>query len=401
MYQIEFRLASKNGYHTPAEAQAYYKKYSRSGITWHWWGDGGKGSHDGTVNYILNKAANGAGSVNFVLSNDKITCLVDWRNVAWASQSGNPVSVSVELQTFLGDEGYKKAGWLKKWLKEQGNGVTNWPHNYWYQTQCPGTISLDRIEQEYQKWMRGEYNPIPPIPTPPATADLEWVKWKEGTIQYVCNKQPTNLWDFNKTAWNQFSPVKAFNKGEIINIVGECNNKTLNAKYLVTEYSFDKKITNGFNAADMDVYVPPRPTPEPPEEPETPEPPYQPDWVKNLRDIDDTTAWFSKDEKLWDIVNDKPALDKNGQEILFAKDEPFTYSALTVSRGKEYRITEYSRAKGIFNGVLTSSLTLTKPNQPDVPPVPENPDLVSKSVVIAFLESIVKLITDFIAGLRR
>jgi hypothetical protein len=39
-YPVEIKLASKNGWHTPAEARAYYGRYDRSGITVHWWGDG-------------------------------------------------------------------------------------------------------------------------------------------------------------------------------------------------------------------------------------------------------------------------------------------------------------------------------------------------------------------------
>jgi hypothetical protein len=36
-YPIEVKLASKAGWFTPAEAKSYYGKYSRDGVTYHWW----------------------------------------------------------------------------------------------------------------------------------------------------------------------------------------------------------------------------------------------------------------------------------------------------------------------------------------------------------------------------
>ena len=66
-YPVEIKICGKSGWHTPQEAQQYYGRYSREGITVHWWGDGtGASNHDNIVNYIANKANNGTGSVNYV-----------------------------------------------------------------------------------------------------------------------------------------------------------------------------------------------------------------------------------------------------------------------------------------------------------------------------------------------
>jgi hypothetical protein len=82
MYPIEVKIVSKNGWDTPAEARARYGKYSRDNYLAHWWGAPGKvGNHDQTVNYIQGTAAAGNMSVNFVVSNTKITMLVDPVNV--------------------------------------------------------------------------------------------------------------------------------------------------------------------------------------------------------------------------------------------------------------------------------------------------------------------------------
>lgn len=275
-YDIEIRLAAKTGWHTPAEAKAYYGRYSREGFTVHWWGEPSlnpDSGHDNIVNYILGKATAGTGSVNYVLSNNKITMLVNPDNVAWASQSGNPTTVSCEFSPSLNAEGYKKAGWLINELEGRyGHNLTLYPHNKWFQTACPGTLDIGRMRAEADKWKSGGYNPTPvpvpvPVPNPPTpvvSVVSGYTRWKEGAIEYVVNKQPTHLWDFNSPNWNMKS-VKQFNKGDRITIVGHAHNDKINKDYYMTDYSFSKQIPNGFNPADLDLYVKPSaPAPTPP-----------------------------------------------------------------------------------------------------------------------------------------
>lgn len=158
-YQIENKPASKNAYFTPAESNNYYKtRYAREGITIHWWGNNeGAGAHDGLVNYFLGQGQAGLKSVNFIVSDNKITQLVDPDNVAWTSQAGNPTTISIECQPTLGEEGYKKLGWLVDQLeKRYGHGLTLYPHKHWYNTACPGTIDLNRIRDWSNKWKNGQ-----------------------------------------------------------------------------------------------------------------------------------------------------------------------------------------------------------------------------------------------------
>lgn len=492
-YPIETKIMSKNGWFTPAEARAYYGRYDRHGITWHWWGlpeQNPDSAHDNIVAYISGNAARGQSSVNYVLSNNKITLGVLPDNVAWTSQSGNPVTVSVELSPNLNAEGYKKAGWLAAQIAARYGGDRKYyPHNYWNQTQCPGHISLDRIRQEEDKWQRGDYNPQPspspdPTPQPPAEVAVTFSRLTAGT--YVCNKQPTNLYQVNKGSWGQIGVLKQFNKGDKIDIYGVVKNATLGGEWYATQYSFDNKLPNGFSKADLDLYVAPAPEPPKVEEPQvtplakvtvmytlsnaklvnvkdmtvvkafaldtpievaakalwkgnefyltkyayenktnqgflvgdlkpdktapnpepTPEPTptptpdqEQPEWVKNLRDIDDTKYWLSKDQKLVDIATGKPAV-VNGSEVLLKKDDEFVSSAVTFVGTQEYRITDYSFKKGVFNGVPINSLTLTPPGVPNIDPIPENPDYVDKATVVAFLLGLIKTITDFISKLK-
>lgn len=301
-YEIEIRLANKKGWHTPAEARAYYKKYDRAGATWHWWGDpalNADNKHDSIVNYILGKATAGTGSVNYVLSNTKITMLVNPDNVAWASQSGNPTTISVELSPNLNAEGYKKAGWLFNELEGRyGKTLGHWKHSDWFATACPGSIDINRIKEEARKWKNGEYNPKPTppviIPVPPSSPkNTDFTLWKDGGT-YVANKQPTQLYDMtNVSKWADNIPVaKSFNKGELIQIAGSFHNVGLNRDYYITRYSFDKTLPTGFNPVDLDVYappvvIPPQPPevqPEPPVEPTDPTPTPEPEsdisWIK-------------------------------------------------------------------------------------------------------------------------
>lgn len=614
MYPIEVKIAAKSGWQYPAEAKAYYGRYDRNGFTVHWWDAPNKvkdSDHDTIVNYILGKATAGTGSVNYVLSNSKISMLVEPENVAWASQSGNPTTVSCEFSPHLNDEGYKKAGWLIWQLEKRFNRrLALYKHSDWFQTQClpidttelltkngwvklsdisvgdevasahiddrnitfekvldivepykadtwysryleatddhrmmysvqsrkkrgqndvadwgdvlekatkqtvyiptsgsykgsglpltndqirlllaiqadghymyenrkvingervrtddkhyygiefhlkkdrkinaineildnldiefnvnkksdgsvsiriynkyvlafandwldnkkltyrwlelsdeqfevfydslldwdgcragddfssyekhnidvvtaimslhnrgvatntdtrikftgehrsispasepkkrmhsklvgcvtvntgfilirqngrtsivgncPGTLDLNRMRAEANKWAAGGYNPAPPV-KPPAQARLNWEKFLN-PVAYKTNKPPTNLWDFNNTTWNM-TAVKQFNKGEEVTIYGKCTNETLKAVYLVTEYSFTRKITNGFNQADLDkvVLVPPTPAPEPPKPTEPPKPaPIEPTVPKTDSDFEKRLSTLEK-----------------------------------------------------------------------------------------------------------
>lgn len=299
-YPIEIKLANKRGWHTPAEAKAYYGRYSRVGVTVHWWNSKDKvkdtlAQHNTIVNYMLNRAVAGNGSVNYVLSNHKITMLVNPDNVAWASQSGNPTTVSVEFSPHLNAKGYKMAGWLIYQLEQRyKKGLKLYKHSHWIATQCPGTLDLNKMRSEANKWkLGGAYNPKPvPAPIPPKTAVIKWTKLPELT-PYIINKN-TNLWNFNSTTWAGIKAVAPFNKGARIEIYGMAVNETLNATYLLTEYSFSRKITNGFNRADMDLAPRPLPTPPPSEQPapSNPPPPVEPTLEERVSALEKLVEWL-------------------------------------------------------------------------------------------------------------
>lgn len=295
-YAIEIKICSKNGWFTPQESNNYYStRYSREGITEHWWGDGtGASNHDNIVNYISGRSAAGIGSTNYVLSDNKITLLVSPDNVAWCSQAGNPTTISIEHQPTLGAEGYKKSGWLHAQLEERyGHRMILYPHNHWFATDCPGTLDINRIRAEADKWHNGGYAPAPapaPAPTPapapalaPAPAPSTTVTISNSVlpapITYIVNKA-TDLWNYNTATWAGFKSVKKLAKGEQFVVFAIADNHNVHAQYGVTKYSYSRGITNGVNMVDLDLYVPPapvppQPIPTPPPAP-TPPPPVEP-----------------------------------------------------------------------------------------------------------------------------
>lgn len=299
-YQIEYKICSKNGWSTPAEARNIWSTpYDREGVTAHWWGDGtGAWNHDNIVNYFLGQAAAGNKSVNYVVSDDKITCMVSPDNVAWCSTAGNPTTISIEHQPTLGDEGYKKSGWLISELAKRYNrDLTMYRHDHWNATTCCGTIDINRLGAEADKWYSGGYDtppppvntpkPVPPVVIPPAPS-IKIVYSKEPMpVRYVLNKD-ANLWDFNTATWAGFTSVKQLKKGDEFFVYGWADNTNVHAKYGMTQFSFgaadslgSPAHTWGVNMADLDlaqapVVVPPPAQvdpPVPPVVPPTPEPP--------------------------------------------------------------------------------------------------------------------------------
>lgn len=170
-YEIEVKLAPKNSYFTPTESNGYYKaRYAREGVTCHWWGGGEQADqHDNIVNYFLAQGRAGVKSVNYVVSDHKITMMVDPDNVAWCSQSGNPTTISIEHQPTLSDEGYKRSGWLVAMLeKKYGHKMNLYPHSKWFATSCPGSIDINRIRREADAAATG--GALPPATPAPAPA---------------------------------------------------------------------------------------------------------------------------------------------------------------------------------------------------------------------------------------
>lgn len=222
------------------------------------------------------------GSIHYAIGNDgTIGWGIDETEVAW--QAGNwPInqrSIGIETSNSktggdwpVSEAAFNSLVYLVADIAKRNNmGKLVFKKNIGYHglyasTACAGPTLIGRMGELIEK--ANAINAGADKPT------LTWTKLDKPET-WITNLQPTNLWDFNHTSMNACKSVKQYKKGEEIAIYGKVYNKQLDATYLLTEYSFTKQITNGFNEWDMVKKVEPEPTPEPEPEP-TPEPEPEP-----------------------------------------------------------------------------------------------------------------------------
>lgn len=279
-YQIEIKLSSKNGWYTPSEALEYYRKYARTGVTYHWWNRPERISddaHDSIVNMMTNNALAGrAPTVNYVASAGKLTMLVNPDNVAWTSGNGNATTIGVECSPHF--EGvYRKLGWLHDQLEQRYNRtLAIYAHKEWMDTEC-SPIDKARIRREADAWKAERNVPAPaPAPTPvPATITVQVTDIVNKKVRVICD---TKLWDLGFTKYADAKAVAPLSAGTIIEVSATAKHP-LGSTYYLSEYSFSKGIKNGINIKDCEDFIdvvapptpvePPKPTPVPVEVPIT------------------------------------------------------------------------------------------------------------------------------------
>lgn len=259
-YPIEVVRASKAGWFTPAEARNYYGKYSRDGVTYHWWNSpnaigGDAGAHDSIVNYLNGRAAAGqAPTVNYVLSEPKLTLCIDPENVAWTSSAGNPTTVGVECSPHWTDGFYRKAGWLHDQLEQRfGKTLAIWVHFEWQPGTACSPMDKARIRQEADKWRAERNTPAPvPVPTPPKpTVTLQIADIPNKKVRLI---RDANLWELGFTSWATAKSVKTLPAGTIIEASALASHP-LGGKYYLSEYSYSRGVGNGINVVDCEDYV--------------------------------------------------------------------------------------------------------------------------------------------------
>lgn len=214
------------------------------------------------------------GSAHYGVGGKRIAQYVKEEDTAWhcGNWLGNSATIGIETTNSTGapdwrvsDESIKTLIKLvadiakrnnlgKLWLNPDADYPTLSGHRDWYgsATYCPGDYLYSKLQYIADKANEINY--------PPAGADLKWSKLSKVT-KYRCAKSPTYLYEFNHTHATNVAKVKNFDKGELIEIYGKVENKTIGKTYLLTEYSYTKKITNGFYEGDMEKYEPEK-TPE-------------------------------------------------------------------------------------------------------------------------------------------
>ena len=183
-------------------------------------------------------------------------------------------------------------------IKFEPDGVypTLSAHRDWSPTYCPGDYLYSRMNEIADKANEINY--------PSKKAELKWSKLDK-TTTYITVRD-THLYDFNKTSSSDLTAIKAYAKDTTIDIYGKCENKTIGKTFLVTEYSYTKKITNGFKDDALTAQKAPEPTPEP----ETPtEPTVKPDG-----DGDPDNPRGLTDEEYQEILKQMKAIEDNAKE---------------------------------------------------------------------------------------
>lgn len=348
--------------YTPAgQTRAFYgRNPSRDEGAGHWWDDPSVfPSFNGVVATLMNPARQA--SAHDVVGDGVVQPLVRKEDTSWATGSANPFTYSIETDPQIiyrwragGDKA--KANRIFETLCERIADVSmhdkTWrPHKYWMTTGCNPIEWADVMNHAKEIWRSKYGTPTTPTPPPAQNATIEYVKFPAPVV-YVANKQPTKLWNFNQTDWAGFGGgVKDFNKGDQITIVGKGINKNLNREYLMTEYSFNSKIPNGFSTADLDVYVAPAPVP------------IVPEWQHNLKDITPVNLMV--------LVAQTPVVNLNDGSIIkqLGQGTNVDFTKSTTVGGVEYLISSYSATNAMPNGIRRSDVGV-----PAQPPVNEKPE---------------------------
>ena len=244
-------------------------------------------------------------------------------------------------------------------------------HSMYAATACPGDYLRSKMQELANRANAINYPPAP------AKAELVWTKAAK-VEEYACNKQPTNLWNFDSTTWAGCKSVKTFNKGDKIDVYGSVYNKALNATYLLTEYSFTKKIANGFNAVDLDKVEKPAPAP------------ATPTW----KDITPAVYTATKEVYLYNVVTGATVQSyRKGTEVQIVQT--------TTWNGVEYGRTEWSRDNNLNNGFKMSEMAPPEPEPtpepaptPEPEPEPKDPTVGILQKIIDFIKHIIDLITE-------
>ena len=323
----------------------------------HWWDDPNRfPSFSGVVNTLMNPSRQA--SAHAVVGDGQVQPLVRPQDTSWCTGNANPYTVSIETDPQIiymwragGDKAKAKRIFetLAEYIADMGWHNLPWkPHKYWNSGTACNPIDWGAVMAR-AKQIRNGSTPAP-TPKPPAKAQLEWSKLAK-PVEYVINKN-TNLWNFNSATWGGIKAVKAFKKGDRIDVYGKVVNKTLGSTYLLTEYSYTNKITNGFNQADMNLYV----APAPPE-------PVKPEWQKNLKDITPV--------KLMVLATQTPIVDLNTGKTVkqLGQGTWVDFTKVTTVKGVEYLISSWSATNAIPNGIKRADVGV-----PAEPPVNEKPE---------------------------
>lgn len=289
MSQVETIVADSNAYFTPVQGAAYYgRARTLEEIVIHHWDSkekrlAGQVSFNGVLQHLLHA---GVPSANEIIGFDegagrvRVINSVVYPNVAFTSGSTatargkyiNQVSVGFECDPLAEVSGHAQQGAVLEAIAQRcfdycrlvDRLLPLTMHRDYAQTACPGEMPMDWLRTRLNQLWQAYKNPAP-APSPlPATSTYKRIEKRT----WLCNVEPTKLWDLGFTTWPTAKATNQFSKGHPVDVVGIAYHP-LGGEYLMTAYSFGNADTTGvpahntgFNKKDM--VQAPEPTPIPP-----------------------------------------------------------------------------------------------------------------------------------------
>lgn len=169
------------------------------GATIHWWGlPEWRQKFDQVASYLSQPRGAASTSANYVISDDRVACLVSPDNRAWHALAGNEQTVGLELDPNGGEGTLENAAQVIAMLEDYyGKSLTIYPHNFWVATQCPGHFAakLDwlvaRVNELAGDGGAAEVAVAPPVPAvleaapPKPIAQPVWLVEKGDTLSKI------------------------------------------------------------------------------------------------------------------------------------------------------------------------------------------------------------------------
>lgn len=268
------------------------------------------------------------GSAHYGVGGSQVHQYVREEDCAWhcSNWNGNNATIGIETTNSTGAPDWKVAddtfntlvklvaeiakrnGLGKLWINPDADYPALSGHKDWYgaSTVCPGPYLYPRLQEICDRANAINY----------PTAELKWTKLDKPT-KYVTIRD-THLYDFNKANIGDLVAIKSYANGTEIGIYGKCENKTIKKTFLLTEYSFTQKITNGFKEDALTVKPQeapePTPAPKPTDEPTQPEKPQdEPTEPSSEPVLPDNPRGLS-DEDYQKFIEQTKAIENNAKE---------------------------------------------------------------------------------------
>lgn len=149
-------------------------------ISIHWWDDPTKQpSYEGVIALLCSPARQASAHYVATGTGRRVACLVSPYDNAWATNSDNPYTISIECDPRCRPEDYDVVAELIANIRSAYGDLPLVPHNQFVATRCPGDWNLGRLDAwARQKDGSGDWGVVttffkPTPPTPPVVVPPE------------------------------------------------------------------------------------------------------------------------------------------------------------------------------------------------------------------------------------